>query len=107
VEGLGVGVALEGRVRVRVSICETVMQCAYIYCELLEARGTASNSAYYGYPELWILRFEQLRQSVKGLGIEPLDPILGSVTSTVGRVFFSRFYFSKSKKFVGKKISRN
>jgi hypothetical protein len=40
---------------------------------LIEARGTASNSAYYGYPELWILRYPAQRyHAVPSPGFEPM-----------------------------------
>jgi hypothetical protein len=47
--------------------------CWLIFC-LLRYRGTASNSAYYfyGYPELWILRYPAQRyHAVPSPGFEP------------------------------------
>jgi hypothetical protein len=43
-----------------------------IYFFFTEVRGAASNSAYYGYPELWILRYPAHRyHAVRWPGFEP------------------------------------
>jgi hypothetical protein len=55
----------------------------YIYCLFIlffftEVRGAASNSAYYGYPELWILRYPAQRyHAVPSPGFEPTTLWLG------------------------------
>jgi hypothetical protein len=43
----------------------------------IEVRGAASSSAYYGYPELWILRYLAHRHA----GIRTHDPLVESPTS--------------------------
>jgi hypothetical protein len=43
-----------------------------------EIRGAASNSTYYGYPELWILRYPTHRYHA---GIRTHDPLVESPMS--------------------------
>jgi hypothetical protein len=48
------------------------MEINSIFFFFIEVRGAASNSAYYGYPELWILRYPAHRYHVApSPGFEP------------------------------------
>jgi hypothetical protein len=53
------------------SIVQRLQQNSRVF--FTEVRGTASNSAYYGYPELWILRYPAHRyHAVPWPGFEPM-----------------------------------
>jgi hypothetical protein len=51
------------------SVCSSQLFTFFFFTEI---RGAASNSAYYGYPELWILRYPAQRyHAVPSPGFEP------------------------------------
>jgi hypothetical protein len=64
------------KVSCQMGICgdiEAYLEILFFFFFFTEARGAASNSAYYGYPELWILRYPAQRyHTVPSPGFEPM-----------------------------------
>jgi hypothetical protein len=56
------------------NLCKNLLILFFFFTEV---RGAASNSAYYGYPELWILRYPAQRyHAVPSSGFEPTTLIV-------------------------------